>query len=125
MLPSRSMSTYRAMRMTSGRAWRNSGDSLRLPGADTNGAITVQLRSQKATTFQPTRRVNLRSRCEPPGGVRHIARLIKLTRCAANVESRSDRRLSGAHPIGIMKARRRLSEASWRILRPISVTRPG
>ena len=31
------------MRVTSGRASRNSGDSLRLPGAETNGAITLQL----------------------------------------------------------------------------------
>jgi hypothetical protein len=34
-------------------ASRNSGDSLRLPGADTNGAITLQLRSHRATTLQP------------------------------------------------------------------------
>jgi len=39
------------MRDTSGRASRKSGDSLRLPGAETNGAITLQFRSQKATIF--------------------------------------------------------------------------
>ena len=34
-------------------ASRNSGDSFRLPAADTNGAITLQFRSQKATTLSP------------------------------------------------------------------------
>ena len=53
MLPCRSRPTARAMRMTCGKASRNSGDSLRLPGAETNGAITLQLRSQKATTLSP------------------------------------------------------------------------
>jgi len=37
------------MCVTSGMASRKSGDSLRLPGAETNGAMTLQLRSQKAT----------------------------------------------------------------------------
>ena len=31
----------------------NSGDSFRLPGVETNGAMTLQLRSQKATTLSP------------------------------------------------------------------------
>ena len=41
------------MRDTSGRASCNSGDLLRLPGAETNGAITLQFRSQKATILSP------------------------------------------------------------------------
>src|SRR6202049_1829755 len=41
------------MRLNFGRASRSSGDSLRLPGAETNGAITLQFRSQKATTLSP------------------------------------------------------------------------
>jgi hypothetical protein len=41
------------MRVTSGKASRKSGDSLRLPGAETNGAMTLQLRSQKATILSP------------------------------------------------------------------------
>src|SRR5580700_2257211 len=40
-----------AIRVTSGKASRRRGDSLRLPGAEMNGAITLQFRSQKATTF--------------------------------------------------------------------------
>ena len=43
----------RPRRDTSGKASRKSGDSLRLPGAETNGAITLQLRSQKATILSP------------------------------------------------------------------------
>jgi hypothetical protein len=42
-----------AMHITSGRASRRIGDSLRLPGADTNGAITLHCRSQRATTLSP------------------------------------------------------------------------
>ena len=45
----------RAMRLNPGSASRSSGDSLRLPGAETNGAITLQRRSQKATTLSPFR----------------------------------------------------------------------
>jgi hypothetical protein len=41
------------MHDTSGRASRKSVDSLRLPGAETNGAITLQFRSQKATILSP------------------------------------------------------------------------
>jgi hypothetical protein len=41
------------IRVTNGRASRNSGDSLRLQGAETNGAITWQFRPQKATTLSP------------------------------------------------------------------------
>jgi hypothetical protein len=47
------MPTARAIRITSGRASRNSGDSLRLPGTERNGAITLQWPSQKATTLSP------------------------------------------------------------------------
>ena len=53
MVPLRSRPISRTMRMTSGRAVLSSGDSLRLPGAATNGAITLQRRSQKATTLSP------------------------------------------------------------------------
>src|SRR5664279_4306181 len=52
-VPVRSRPTACAMRVTCGSASRNRGDSLRLPGAATNGAITLQLRSQKATTLSP------------------------------------------------------------------------
>src|ERR1700676_1499212 len=45
----------RAMSVSLGSASRNSGDSLRLPGAVTNGAMMLQSRSQKATTLQPLR----------------------------------------------------------------------
>src|ERR1700682_5347443 len=47
------MPTALAMRLNFGRASPSSGDSLRLPRAETNGAITLQLRSQKATTLSP------------------------------------------------------------------------
>jgi DNA-binding transcriptional LysR family regulator len=40
----------RAMSVSLGSALRNSGDPFRLPGAVTNGAMTLQSRSQKATT---------------------------------------------------------------------------
>ncbi len=53
MLSRRQKPTARAMRVTCGNASRNSGDSLRLPGAETNGAITLQCRLQKATTLSP------------------------------------------------------------------------
>ena len=42
-----------AIRVTSGKASRRRGNSLRLPGAEMNGAITLQFRSQKATTLSP------------------------------------------------------------------------
>jgi hypothetical protein len=42
-----------SMRITSGRASLRSGTSLRLPGATTNGAITLHRRLQKATTLSP------------------------------------------------------------------------
>jgi hypothetical protein len=45
--------TARAMHVSRGSASRNSGDSFRLPGALTDGAITLQRRSQKATTLSP------------------------------------------------------------------------
>src|SRR6202521_1352415 len=55
------------MRITSGRASLSSGDSLRLPGAATNGAITLQWRSQKATTLSPfTFLCPLKPRLSPP-----------------------------------------------------------
>src|ERR1700733_7788771 len=53
MVPPRSMPTSRTMRITSGSACLSSGDSLRFPGATTNGAITLHRRSQKATTLSP------------------------------------------------------------------------
>jgi hypothetical protein len=45
----------RAMWLSLGSASRSSGDSLRLPGAETNGATKLQRRSQKATTLSPLR----------------------------------------------------------------------
>jgi hypothetical protein len=55
------------MRITSGSASLSSGDSLRLPGAATNGAITLQWRSQKATTLSPfTFWCPLKPRLSPP-----------------------------------------------------------
>jgi hypothetical protein len=44
-----------ATRGTTGNASRRSGDSLQFPGADMNGAITLQVRSQNATTLSPRR----------------------------------------------------------------------
>ena len=52
-VPRRSRPTKRATRITFGKAARRSGDSLWLPGAATNGATTLQFRSQKATTLSP------------------------------------------------------------------------
>ena len=67
MLSRREKPTARAMRVTCGKASRNSGDSLRLPGAETNGAITLQCRSQKATTLSPlTFLWPLKPRLSPP-----------------------------------------------------------
>jgi hypothetical protein len=45
----------RAISVSLGSAWHSRGDSLRLPGAVTNGAMMLQSRSQKATTLQPLR----------------------------------------------------------------------
>jgi hypothetical protein len=53
MVPQRSMPTSRTMRITSAGASLRSGTSLRLPGATTNGAITLHRRSPKATTLSP------------------------------------------------------------------------
>jgi hypothetical protein len=49
-----------------GKASHNSGDSLQLPGTRTNGAMTLQWRSQKGTTLSPLRccgRYNRGCRC--------------------------------------------------------------
>lgn len=53
MVPFSSMPAARAMLVNFASASRNMGDSLRLPGAAMNGAITLQLRSQKGTTLSP------------------------------------------------------------------------
>jgi hypothetical protein len=67
MVPQRSTPTSRTMRITSGRASLSSGASLRLPGATTNGAITLHRRSQKATTLSPfTLLWPLKPRLSPP-----------------------------------------------------------
>jgi len=67
MLPFSSIPAARAMLVNCGSAWRNMGDSLRLPGAATNGAITLQLRSQKGTTLSPlTRLCPLKPMLLPP-----------------------------------------------------------
>lgn len=53
MVSRRSRPIALAIRVSCGKASRSSGDSFRLPGAETNGAITLQLRSQNATTLSP------------------------------------------------------------------------
>src|SRR5450631_4000805 len=69
------------MRVTCGSASRNRGDSLRLPGAATNGAITLQLRSQKATTLSPlTFLWPLKPRLSPPFFRSQQRRLIAIAR---------------------------------------------
>jgi hypothetical protein len=49
------MPMARAIWLSLGSAARSKGDSLRLPGADMKGAITLQRRLLKATTLSPLR----------------------------------------------------------------------
>jgi hypothetical protein len=81
--PRRSVPMARAIAVSPGSALRSSGDSLRLPGAVTNGAMTLQSRSQKATTLQPFRCLwPLYPRLSPP----FFAAFLCRRRCSVTVD---------------------------------------
>jgi hypothetical protein len=69
------------------RTSRSSGDSLRLPGAETNRAITLQRRSQMATTLSPLR-------CLCPLYPRFVAALLRGSGRAVAVNDREIEELS-------------------------------